>query len=384
MIDIAGEPRTLSETRFAASLIPCAGCDCRELGELEYRTGPGVLILSTRCPQCHTVREVRFRPSVDPVKHGTPPRYHLGGSEPSQLIRPDQFVAEIDRLTPSLSWNPEQLAPAAWRAQWSKLDRIITCFTELLKFNPDGTALIRDAPLERDRLVALADAYGREGPRIYAQEERESPKPKQRGELSSRTLEAHLQWVRRGRTGEGRLDIAHVNVKGVKVGAKDLSGARLEDVIFDRGDVSFSTFEGAELNGVSLVQAHLGDCQFNKAQLLNCDLTGANVAIGKFEDAIIVGGRFDRAFLDRCSFRRANVGGVSFRDADFGNTAFDDAVFCDCDLRGASFSLRTPRLLGTMVKTRFERCDLRDTTWEGRDIGEAVFIDCKPHGFGTP
>jgi fluoroquinolone resistance protein len=212
-----------------------------------------------------------------------------------------------------------------------------------------------------------------------------SPTPKPRGELSSRTLEAHLQWVRRGRTGDGRLDIANVSVKGLKVGAKDMSGAKLDGVIFDRADVSFSTFEGAELTGVTMIQTHAGNCRFNEARLVTCDLLGANVAIGKFEDAMIVGGRFERTFLDRSSFRRAKVGGASFRDAVFGNTVFDGALFTDCDLRGASFSLRTRRVLGTTDKTVFERCDLRNTGWNERDLENAVFIDCKLHGLrGRP
>ena len=407
MIDVDGEPRSLTEMRFAVSLLPCAGCRSHDVGEIEFRTGPGVLIVSASCPRCRAARELRYRPKTDPRARGTPPQYHLGGPEPSQIIRPHQLVAELDRLTPTIGWDPQRLAPAAWHAQWNTLDRALTCLTELAKFIPAGGDRIPDAALdatsmadrtarpekyqrawittEHERLAALVEAYKLDAKRIYALEAADKPTKPVRGELSSRSLEAHLQWVRRGRTGAGRLDIANVDVKGVKVGAKDLSGARLDGVVLDRCDVSFSTFERADLTDVSLVQANLGSCTLSGARIVRCDFIGANLGLGKLEDAVIGGGRFDRTYLDRCSFRRAKVDGTSFRDADFGNAPLDGAVFVDCDLRGASFSLRTKGLLGTTEKTRFERCDLRDTKWEARDLDNATFIDCKLHGIsGRP
>jgi len=403
MIDVDGEPRSLSEMRFAAGLFPCAGCRSHDVGTLELRGGGQVLILSGPCPRCRTVREVRFRPRTDPATHGTPPAHELGGPEPSRIIRPMQLVEELDRLVPTISWTPHKLAAPAWRTSWAAIDRALTSATELLKFIPAGATAVPDAALdaagradrssrgekyerawlsgERDRFLALLETYKADAPRIYALEAADRPATTPpRGELSSRSLEAHLQWVRRGRTGDGRLDIAHVDVSGVKVGAKDMSGARFDGVVFDRADASFSTFERAELTDVKMVQANLGSCSFVGARLVRCDLLGANLALGKLDDAVIGGGRFDRAYLDRCLFRRATLDGVSLRDADFGNSALDGAVFKDCDLRGASFSLRTRNLLGTTTRARFERCDLRDTKWADRELEGTTFLDCRLHG----
>lgn len=389
MIDLAGDARSWSEMRFAASLVACVGCGSFDLGELQPQPSMmGTEILSGQCPQCGTKREVRFRirfesgrPCVD--LNYEPPAFHLGGPEHSCLIRPQQFVAEIARLTPMLVWTPETLTPAAWRKQWAINSRLMTCLNELLKFDTHPEPHTRTSiTSERDRLATLVEAFRNEGPRIWAQEEAASPRLVPRGELNARSVYLHGQWLRRGRIGDGRLDIAQIDASGRKIGFMDLTAARLERINFTRSNLAFAKFDRAELTDVTMVQANLTDCSFT-GTLIRCDLLGANLAYGHLDDVMIVGGRFDRAQLDRSVFRHAKVEGVSFVGTDFGNSALDDSIFSDCDFRGASFSLHTTDLLGSNARTRFERCDLSETTWEGRNVDSAVFIDCKPHGFGT-
>lgn len=390
MIDIRGDARSRSEIRFAASLVACSGCGSFDWGKLEPQPAMmGSEILGGLCPHCGTKLEVRFRirfksgrPCVD--LNYEPAACQLGGPEPSNIIRPEQFVAEIARLTPMLVWTPETLAPAAWRKQWAINSRSMTCFNELLKFEvhpePHTRAWIVK---ERDRLATLIEAYREEGPRIWAQEEAASPRLVPRGELNARSVHLHKQWLMRGCTGESRLDIAQIDASGRKIGFMDLTAARLDRIDFNRSNLAFARFDRAELTDVTMIQANLVDCSFTGV-LTRCDLSSANLSLGKLDEVTIVGGRFDRIQLDRSLFRRAKVDGASFVGADFGNSALDDTVFTGCDLRGAIFSLHTPDLLGTNARTRFERCDLSETTWEGRNVDRAVFIDCKPPGLGTP
>jgi uncharacterized protein YjbI with pentapeptide repeats len=399
-INIEGQLRSITELRFAAGLHPCPGCGSRDVSEMNTYLSGGRYFAIVSCPDCRSSRKLSFRMRSNPPAPSLE-RNDLGGSEPSSVILPVQFAEELDRVGAGVVWEPESLAPAAWRANLDALNRAATCIVELLKFVPGGADSVPDPALneagranavarpekyqrawldaELDRYRDLFSRHEKDGPRIYALE---TPRPKTLGELSSRTLEAHLQWVRRGRKGEGRLDIANVDVTGVKVGAKDMSGALLDGVIFDRADVSFSTFARAVLTGAQMVQTNLQSCSFVGARLMQCNLLGASLALGKLDDAVIEGGRFDRAYLNRCLWRRARVQGASFRDADFANSALDDAVFIDCDMRGANLSLRedSKNVLGTTTRTRFERCDLRDTLWADRDIRGAVFIDCRFHG----
>jgi uncharacterized protein YjbI with pentapeptide repeats len=396
-IHIEGQLRSTIELRFAAGLYPCPGCGSREVGEMKTYLSAGRYFAIVSCPDCRSSRKLSFRMRSHPPSPSLE-RHELGGSEPSSVIRPVQFVEELDRVSAGVVCEPEKLAPGEWYANLSAIYQASICIVELLKFIPDGAdsvpdsahdktgradALTRPEKYRRARLASELDRYRdlfarheKDGPRIYALE---PPRPTPRGELSSRALEAHLQWVRRGRKGDGRLDITNIDGAGGKVGAQDMSGALLEGVIFDRADVSFSTFAGAELTGVRMVQTDLQSCSFVGARLARCDFTGAILALGKLDDALIEGGRFDHAYLNRCLWRRTRVQGASFCYADFANSVLDDAVFINCDLRGANLSLRKD-LLGTTTRTRFERCDLRDTRWEGRYLDGAVFIDCRFHG----
>jgi uncharacterized protein YjbI with pentapeptide repeats len=406
MIDIGGEPRSLAEMRFAYSLVPCTGCGSREIGAIEYRGMGKVQVYSGTCPRCRTTREVTFHPRGKVATSA--PMHELGGPEPSRIIKPVQFVEELDRVGTRVVWEPEELAPGPWTASYQAIDRALICLAELLKFVPSDSDAIPDGALdaagkadrnarsekyqrewltaERDRYRALWDRYLADAPRKNAIEDAErGPAPVARGEMNRHTVEAHMAWLRRQRVGDGRLDVANLDLTGVRVGAQDLSWARLDGVILDRADVAYSKLAHAELTDVKLVQANLGSASFDGARLVRCDLLGANLALGKLEDAVIGGGRFDRAYLDRALFRRARIDGASFREADFGNAALDQAVFTDCDLRDASFSLRTRDLLGTTTRTRFERCDLRNTKWAGRELEGAVFVDCKLYGIsGSP
>jgi len=396
-IQIEGQLRSIIELRFAAGLYPCPGCGSREVGEMKTYLSSGRYFAIVSCPDCRSSRKLSFRMRSYPPSPSLE-RHELGGSEPSSVIRPVQFVEELDRVSAGVVWEPEKLASGEWYANLSAINRASTCIVELLKFVPDGADSVPDSALNKtDRADALAspekyqrawlaseldryrDLFARhekDGPRIYALE---PPRPTLRGELSPRALDAHMQWVRRGRKGDGRLDIANIDSAGVKAGAQDMSGALLEGVIFDRADVSFSTFAGAELTGVRMVQTDLQSCSFVGARLARCDFLGAILALGKLDNAVIEDGRFDHAYLNRCLWRRTHVQGASFCYADFANSAFDNAVFINCNLRGANLSLRED-LLGTTTRTRFERCDLRDTRWEGRYLDGAVFIDCRFHG----
>ena len=141
-----GSPRSWSEMRFFVSLYPCGSCGRRDGGDdLRYtdvRTGDGRIgSLAGACGRCGAGRIFTFPLTVDPlgVKVQFP---QLGGPEPSRMIAAGAFVEELLRLAPSVSWEPERMAPAAWRASGSALWRVLTCLLELQKLLPDGIAEI--------------------------------------------------------------------------------------------------------------------------------------------------------------------------------------------------------------------------------------------------
>jgi uncharacterized protein YjbI with pentapeptide repeats len=354
-----------------------------------------------------TVREVRFRTERNVDRLPEPASHQLGGPEPSAIITPAQFVAELDRLMPLVVWTPDHLAPAAWRTGWGHNARVMTCLVELGKFIPANADHIPDAALdaagradraarperyarawlddERARIAALIESYRFHKDRIFAAEAAAAPKLEPRGELNARAVHLHKQWLDRGRTGDGRLDIAHLDQSKRKIGFADLSHGRLDHVDFTGSNLAFARFDRAELTDVIGIQANFADCSFAGARLVRCDFLGANLALVRLEEAVVGGGRWDRCQLDRALIRRAKLDGVSLRGAELGNAALDGAVFTDCDLRDVSFALRAKDLLGTTTHARFERCDLRNTQWADRLLEHATFLDCKMHGIsGAP
>jgi uncharacterized protein YjbI with pentapeptide repeats len=200
------------------------------------------------------------------------------------------------------------------------------------------------------------------------------------GTLNAAALEAHLQWVRGGQTGAGRLSLRGIRAPGAKIGAKELSGAILVDVVLDGGDLAFSTVNSAQLDQVSFVRARLGSTTFAGSRIVGCRFDDAQMTLAKLGDAILDRCTFVGAELDRSTWYRSQVTNGDLHDARFGNAAFDRAVFTDCNLRGAAFALHDKQPLGSTFQARFERCDLRDTTWGDRDLGSAAFVDCKLGG----
>jgi uncharacterized protein YjbI with pentapeptide repeats len=391
---IKGQVRSYHEVRVLATVRPCPKCGRHEVADVITRGGAGQLAVISTCEHCATRRILTLRMRHAPTSLPEPEAFQLGGPEPSVVITPAQFLETFDRASAAIAWTPEILMPDAWRASRAALVLALTCLNELLKFDDaalaraaasagDAARVAREAiTFERNRLLALLERQGTDAPRVWALERIISPPDlPARGEITSRSLNAHLEWVRRKRAGEGRLDVARVSLARVKMGPQELSGARLEQVVFDGADARYSTFDDAELFEVSAIGTHFHHCSFQGAQLTHCDFLAANIPLGRFDRVVIDGGRFARTWLSRGIWKGARVEGASFRDADFGDSRLDDATFVDCDMRGAIFALHTPTLeLGTTYSARFEGCDLRDTRWDLRDLHGAVFIRCRWHG----
>ena len=157
---------------------------------------------------------------------------------------------------------------------------------------------------------------------------------------------------------------------------QDMSGALLKDVILNRADVSFSIFDRAELTRVRMVEANLQSCSFVGARLVV--RLWAPARAGK------VRRRGDRRRAIRSRLPRPLPGGEPASRARAFATPTSAIPLstkrCSSIATCAARTWRRNDGLGTTTLTRFERCDLRDTRWEGRDIDGAVFIDCRFHG----
>lgn len=407
--DEMARARSIHEMHFAASLEPCPTCGARIDPQQLSLAGDGdAWALSGDCPRCRTPRGFSFRTHGDPLTAPSA-RDEVGGPKPSEIIKPSRWLAEIDRLLIIVRPDPTQLGIAPWQANRDDNKRLLICLNELLKFIPDGAAEIPlDAldPDERADWTARPEHYQRawlseqrEGalalrarnvadlPRIEKLEhggERTKAAAAPTVELDRDTLRAHENWVRAGQKGKGRLVAVGADEIGARIGAAELTGASLEDVNLTEADLAFVTLDGAKLKNVQLARANLGSASFRGAIIDAGSLANATLDLAKFDDATIEGTAFTEASLDRSQWLLAKVSKADFAEATFGNATLDGAVFVRCDFRGASFGPLAPRPDPTTRGTRFEECDLRGTSWSGRDLSGAVFIRCKLDGIEGP
>lgn len=116
--------RTVEEMMFAASLHPCTKCGGRD-ARLALEGGSDTNTLRGVCHFCGTPKELSIWVDGEPAKRRVWPN-ELGEHEPSALIEPRAFFAELERLE-EIGIDDRNRA------------RALTCVLELLKF-----VLVRD------------------------------------------------------------------------------------------------------------------------------------------------------------------------------------------------------------------------------------------------
>jgi len=222
-------------------------------------------------------------------------------------------------------------------------------------------------------------------------------------ELEKRTWELlqreHLEWLARGRTGAGRIDLArpdflHADLHGLRfpgarfatprfsgasLAASDLRGTEITDGEMPRVVLVYTGADGARWTNCDLSAASADLASFAAAKLSGCKLPGAALRRVSFAGAVLDHCVFDGAVLTDANFEGTHVTSSSFRDADLSRVdggEFDPrgsarrAVFTDCDLRGANLD----RL--RLAETRFERCKLGGAMGRPTIRGEVSFVDC--------
>lgn len=179
--------RSVAEMMFAASLSACPHCKTTERPQFALYGSGDRWSVAGPCPQCRQTRSFECDTQGDP--QATPaPRHHLGDTRASRIIRPGQFIAELDRLLPKIQDAPTKLAAAEWTAPRRDVERAVICLNELVKFIPAGMKIMSDLKLDeaerRDqkarperyrrawltaelvRLLEIVEAFDCDAPRI--------------------------------------------------------------------------------------------------------------------------------------------------------------------------------------------------------------------------
>jgi hypothetical protein len=149
--------RTSMELWFFASLEACASCGARINPDgLTFYGSGDAWSLTGWCPHCRGPLTFRFLTHGDPLE-GICPVGELG-TGPSLVIAPSRFIAEIERLSPTVTLDPSSLPIDAWKLNRDTNRRVLVCLAELAKFIPAGA---EEIPLERLGPADVADRAAR-------------------------------------------------------------------------------------------------------------------------------------------------------------------------------------------------------------------------------
>jgi len=197
-----------------------------------------------------------------------------------------------------------------------------------------------------------------------------------RGWLNSRSLKAHMQWVDRGHTGDGRLVVVGKDLHGMGP-LRDLRGARFVRCDMTGANLTRTMCDDIELAGCVLTGAELGEADFPGATIEDCRADGCNMRLANFNDARIHLGNWQRIEGEHSRWQNATVLGVDFRGAHLRNPTLDGAELSRCDFRGAELRRGDTSFdLGTAYDTVFRSCDFRGADLAGLRLRDTLFVRC--------
>lgn len=405
--------------RFFLELERCPSCGERDIGE--PRTTGGLFevpgreqrvdgdIFYVTCPRCGHARNGLFF-NLDNFK--SPAHLHLGDARPSQIIYPHQFAKELAWCLEGVERDLSKYAAMDEPQLDHNNDRWVigeTCINELEKFMPPGaddvpaTAFTTDegrayyalhpaqfvrANLEAARTLLVAIraeivrvAEAQRAARV-ASGKVTPPTPLPLPPFSLAALKFHEAWLAEGdgpnaqrMTGAG-IDLHNRNLVG-----RDLSKSAFENITLDGADLTRSKWRGAHLVQANGYGASWTSARLTGATFERCVFAKAHMVDTYLFDSLFTQCRFVGADLTRTLWFRSTLTGCYFLlRTQLVDASLDGATFTDCDLRGTDLSVTRDGPIGTTVGTRFIRCDLRDTIWEGRDLFRTSFVDCKLAG----
>ena len=163
--------------------------------------------------------------------------------------------------------------------------------------------------------------------------------------------------------------------------------ASLIDLDLDGLELSRMLLHGATLTDITAQRARLDGADASSTRWLRCELGNCSLAMAVFTGGALERCNLLRASLEGTSWHRATLSHCILAHARLTDARLDRAVFSDCDLRGASMDIVRSPDVASLAGARFERCDLRDTSWGGRNLSGAVFTDCDlagAHGVAPP
>lgn len=403
--------RAVQSTRellFALTIEPCGHCgaflpDHREGVEFEILYQPKGLRVWASCVGCGRLRSLQARAAAEQWTHAKDDNLTVLG--PSMILQPHLLLQAYDRTYPQI-WREPSAAPFDERGGQNRLvSRARICTKELCKFLPEGGSEIPEhaiyeegrayhaahrerytrAYLEglRAEMDAIHARYVADQPRYEAEYLAKYGPPKEsRGDVNLDHVRAHLDWVQRGRTGPGQVDVFYKSIYRYNLIGADIIAGKFQEVefercgmvdaMFDESTLTACTVKGCNARGAKFKQCHLDDCSFQDTWLDLSYFTGAVLQRCVFKNTPLTLSTWSQAVMTSCTLSRLQLS----------HSVWDGAVVKQCDFSRSRLGLAEEygHLPASMRGARFEDCDFRWTGWYGRDLSGVTFVRCRFEG----
>ncbi|RQO43181.1 hypothetical protein DBV14_26190 [Variovorax sp. KBW07] len=169
------------------------------------------------------------------------------------------------------------------------------------------------------------------------------------------------------------------DLSGANLAGLDLKGAQLGEALLENANLTGTELGGADLHGAVLAHATLQSTQLDGANLQGANLGGARLSKVNFAGADLGGATFDDARLSDIDMRGARLDGIRLGQAQLGGVDCSGAV-CDALLVFVKNDLRGCRFTGA----RFKQCAFVECDLSGVDFSDAVFGKCGFVGIVAP
>jgi uncharacterized protein YjbI with pentapeptide repeats len=149
--------------------------------------------------------------------------------------------------------------------------------------------------------------------------------------------------------------------------AQSMVGRDLAGAIFDRADLRYFDFAGADLTGASLIDARLDGADFHDGDLEHADLNGASAVQTGFRNTKVQLTSFDRATLRNADMTNAYGTAPDFHSADLLGASLVSARMPFASFRLANLAMaRVDRAV--LVGAFFDEGSLQNGVIDGADL----------------